>query len=142
MSSSNPIETGQQDIDFTSQSDPSSADNTMRTQSPPSNDMQITHTSINTRNILPTISKYRPHRKSSLPQIPPRYENAVECPICFLVSNHATVQLTTFQKHTLNCMDLFVCSFTHLISITRDVVTSLYVLNALFISDNLQSHLK
>lgn len=101
MSSSNPIEKGQQDIDFTSQSDPSSVDNTMPTQSPPSNDTQITHTSINTRNILPTISKYRPHRKSSLPQTLSRYENAVECPICFLVS-HTTIQLTRFQKHTLN----------------------------------------
>ncbi|KAI9289783.1 hypothetical protein BC943DRAFT_356729 [Umbelopsis sp. AD052] len=81
-----PFYEGQQDIDCPSQ--PVSTNDAMSSQSNTlSRTTSKTHTAtiISPRSILPTVSKYRHHRKNSLPPPPAaKYENAVECPICFL----------------------------------------------------------
>ncbi|KAH8552334.1 hypothetical protein BGW37DRAFT_519866 [Umbelopsis sp. PMI_123] len=83
-----PFYEGQQDVEYSSQPEALSTENAMPSQPTSiSHSTSISHiaTSISPRSILPTVSKYRPHRKNSLPpQAASKYENAVECPICFL----------------------------------------------------------
>ncbi|GAB5591890.1 SNF1-interacting protein [Umbelopsis nana] len=81
-----PFYQGRQDTDVAGQSDSVPENLSMPTPSAQHNNASITPNTkaISPRNILPTVSKYRPHRKPSLPQTIVNYENAVECPICFL----------------------------------------------------------